>query len=183
MHKWDAIQLYCQDESRFGLMTHMGRCLTSRAVRPVVDYRQGFKSTYLYGCFSLNTGDHFYWEIEGVSKEIFHAYLKEFSKQRPTELKIILIDNAGFHSTKDMEIPANIILINIPPYTPELNPAERVWQWFKQRFKLECFKTIKEVKEWIDQKVKECSTEMICSIVHNAKLLEPFQKAINNASL
>ena len=50
----------------------------------------------------------------GVCKELFIEYLEEFSNHKPEELKIIVIDNAGFHSTKDIVLPANIVLMQIP---------------------------------------------------------------------
>lgn len=62
---------------------------------------------------------------EGVSKEFFIKYLEDFSKEKPSELKIIVIDNASFHSTKDIELPNNIVLLPIPPYCPELNSVEK----------------------------------------------------------
>jgi len=64
-----------------------------------------------------------------VTKEFFIKYLQDFSEHKPKELKIMVIDNASFHSTKNIELPDNIILLPIPPYCPELNPAEKIWQW------------------------------------------------------
>ena len=104
-HKYRSINLYFQDESRFGLMTHIGRCLTAKGVKPVVKYQHAFKNTYLYGSFSPIDGDMFMYEIEGTSSEIFHKYLCQLSLHRPTELKVLIIDNAGFHSMKNYKIP------------------------------------------------------------------------------
>jgi len=112
---FQSVNLYFQDESRFGLMTHMGKCLTARGVKPIVKYQHAFKNTYLYGSYSPINGDSFTYEIQGTTSEIFYKYLLEFSKYKPKELKIIVIDNAGFHSLKDYEIPQNIQLIRIPP--------------------------------------------------------------------
>ena len=55
-----------------------------------------------------------------------NKYLVEFSKHKPKELKVIVIDNAGFHSLQQYDIPENIRLIRIPPYSPELNPSEKL---------------------------------------------------------
>ena len=108
-------------------MTHIGKSLTARGVKPIVNYQHAFKNTSLYGSFSPINGDSFVWEIEGTDTRIFEAYLNSFSEYKPTELKLMIIDNAGFHSTKNIIVPNNIILINIPPYSPELNPSERIW--------------------------------------------------------
>jgi len=127
-----SVNLYLQDEARFGLKTDIGRCLTARGVKPVVDYQHAFNNTYLYGSFSPINGDSFVYEIEGTTSEIFFKYLMEFSKYKPEEYKIILIDNAGFHSLKNYKLPENINLVRIPPYSPELNPAEKIWAYIKQ---------------------------------------------------
>ena len=94
------MNLYFQDESRFGLMTHVGSLITARGVRPKVKYQHKFATTYLYGSYSPIDGDSFVYEIEGVNTHIFEAYLYQFSLHRPDQVKIIVIDNAGFHSTK-----------------------------------------------------------------------------------
>ena len=64
-------------------MTHLGRCLTSRGVKPIVKYQHSFKNTYLYGSFSPINGDSFVWEIEGTTSQIFYDYLVAFSKHKP----------------------------------------------------------------------------------------------------
>lgn len=111
------------------MMNHMGRYLTASGVKPIVNYQHIFKTTYLYGSYSPINGDSFVWEINGVDTTIFEAYLKGFSRYKPKEYKIVVIDNAGFHSTKNIEVPDNIYLLRIPPYNPELNPCEQVWQY------------------------------------------------------
>ncbi|MDY6800038.1 MAG: transposase [Bacteroidota bacterium] len=63
------------------------------------------------------------------------AYLQTFSKHHEIKYKIVVIDNAGFHSTKNINVPDNIFLLNTPPYCPELNPCEKIWQYLKSRFK------------------------------------------------
>ena len=169
MDKYSSINLYFQDESRFGLMTHIGRYLTAKGVKPIVKYQHAFKNTYLYGSFSPIDGDSFVYEIEGTTSEIFHQYLVEFSKHKPKELKIIIIDNAGFHSMKHFEIPDNIKLIRIPPYSPELNPSEKIWAYIKQFYKNSVFKNLHKLKQWLHEFVKEkLNNDIIKGITHNS---------------
>lgn len=149
-------------------MTHVGTCLTAKGVKPIVTYQHAFKSTYLYGSFSPINGDAFILEIAGVDSKIFEAYLYEFSKQNPDELKILIIDNAGFHSTKNITIPENIILINIPPYCPELNPAEKIWQYLKSNFKNQLFGNMENLKKWLyNEVVNSLTTQKVRSITAN----------------
>jgi uncharacterized Fe-S cluster-containing radical SAM superfamily protein len=103
------------DEARFGMMNHLGKYVTASGVKPIVTYQHIFKTTYLYGSYFPINGDSFVWEVNGVITEIFGAYLKEFSLHNPKEYKIVVIDNAGFHSTNNLAVPDNIYLLRIPP--------------------------------------------------------------------
>lgn len=174
------VNLYFQDEARFGLMTHLGKYLTASGVKPIVEYQHIFKTTYLYGSYSPINGDSFVWEINGVDTSIFEAYLKNFSLYKPNEYKIIVIDNAGFHSTKNIQIPDNIYLLRIPPYSPELNPCEQVWQYIKNRYKNQRFDNMKDLKHWLHNFVKQMTPQQIASITGNHHYKEAFNTSFNS---
>lgn len=156
------------------MMNHLGNYLTASGVKPIVTYQHTFQTTYLYGSYSPINGDSFVWEINGVDSKIFEAYLEAFSRNKPREYKIVVIDNAGFHSTKNITVPENIYLLRIPPYNPELNPCEQIWQYIKNRFKNRRFQTMKELKEWLQETVKNMSKETIKSITGNHNYLDAF---------
>ena len=136
-------------------------------VRPLVNYQHRFLNTYVWGSYSPITGDSFVWEINGVDNKIFEAYLKELSLQNPKEYKIVVIDNAAFHATKNISIPENIYLLRIPPYTPELNPCEQIWPYLKQRFKNTQVESLKELQEWLAKQICLMDKETIKSITRN----------------
>ena len=159
-------------------MTHIGKWLCARGKRPKVKYQHRVQNTYLYGAFSPINGHSFVWEINGVDKEIFFMYLNALSKHKPLEYKIVVIDNAGFHSTKDMKIPHNIFLLNIPPYSPELNPCERIWQQLKHRFKNLTFKDLKSLRKWLHQNINNITPEQIMSITHDPKYVNELNAAL-----
>jgi len=145
-------------------MTKQKRVLVTKGIEPVVNYQHSYQYLWLWGCFSPITGDTFYWETPFVSTDIFEGFLWDFSKQKPKELKLLIIDNAGFHACQNIEIPQNIILIRIPPYTPELNPAEKVWQWMKDRTAMKFFPSIQELQQKVTVMVKQLNPELIKSI-------------------
>jgi len=174
-NKFKGFNLYFQDESRFGLKTHIGKCLTARGVKPIVKYQHAFKNTYLYGSFSPINGDSFVYEIEGTTSEIFYKYIKAFSKYKPNELKIIIIDNAGFHSLSKYNIPDNIVFVRIPPYSPELNHSEKIWAYIKQYYKNRVFENLENVKHWLHEFVKsKLTTEKILSITSDKLFFNAF---------
>jgi len=174
------VNLYFQDESRFGLMTHTGKCLTASGIKPIVNYQHKFETTYIYGSYSPINGNSFVWEINGVDTKIFESYLKHFSEYKPKEYKIVVIDNAGFHSTKNIEIPDNIFLLRIPAYSPELNPCEQIWQYIKNRYKNQRFKTMENLKNWLHNMVCKMDKELIKSITSNHHYLNNFNTAFNS---
>ncbi|MFV7235077.1 transposase [Flavobacterium sp. ZB4R12] len=110
------------------------------------------------------TGESFCMTTTGVCKELFIKYLEDFSKHKPEELKIIVIDNAGFHSTKDIILPENIVLMPIPPYCPELNPAEKVWQWMKDKIAMKLFDTLEILESKMDDLINNLEGDLIKSI-------------------
>ncbi len=99
-----------------------------------------------------------------VAKGFFIKYLQDFSKHKPRELKIIVIDNASFHSTKDIILPENILLLPIPPYCPELNPAEKIWQWMKDKIAMKIYDTIQGLERKMEQLIKQLENQLIKSI-------------------
>jgi transposase len=163
-NKYDAINIYFQDESRFGLMTKQKRVLVSKGIKPVGKFQHSYKWLCLWGCFSPITGDAFYWETPQVVNIIFEGFLNSFSQTNPRELKLIVIDNAGFHASQNITIPDNIRLIRIPPYSPELNPAEKVWQWMKDRVAMKFFESTKTLQEKITQMVNQLTPDLVKSI-------------------
>ena len=104
--------------------------------------------------FSPINGEHFQLILPKCNGVNFQYFLDEFSKIEPTEFKIIVLDNGAFHKGKKLIIPDNIALIFLPPYSPELNPAEKMWAKYKRMFTNKIFKTIIEIENFICEIVK-----------------------------
>jgi len=158
-----SFNLYFEDESRFGLFTRNGRSLTVKGVKPVCIFQQVFKSTWLFGAFSPKDGDKFILELPHCSSDMFQLYLDEFSKQKPNELKVLIVDNGAFHKAKKLRIPENIVLIFQPPYSPELNAAEKIWAAYKRDFTNKIHKTLDEVSSFIVDFTAKLSNDIVKS--------------------
>ena len=159
-----TINIYFQDESRFGLLTVQRRVLTAKGVKPLIPYQHKFKNFYLFGAFSPITGTQFTIELPKCNGDCFQVYLDEFSKQDSTEFKIIFLDNGAFHKAKDLIIPQNIKLLFIPPYSPELNPAEKMWRYLKDRIANVAYNTLDDLAYKIAQHIVALKPEIIKSI-------------------
>lgn len=145
-------------------MTKNGKALTAIGVKPICPFQQVFQSTYLFGAFSPITGDSFMLELPQCNSQNFQTYLDEFSKENPDEFKIIVLDNGAFHKAKDLKIPENIALVFLPPYSPELNPAEKMWANFKRTFTNRLFKSLDELSEFIAEVSKTATKKAVRSI-------------------
>jgi transposase len=147
--------------------TKNGRALTVKAVKPICPFQQVFKSTYLFGAFSPINGDKLLLEYPNCNTEIFEVFLNELSAKNKDELKLLVVDNAAFHKAKKLKIPENIVLIFQPPYSPELNPAEQVWAWYKREFTNKVFESLPKVVEFIVDKSNHLTEDIVKSITRN----------------
>ena len=160
----EAIRLYVMDESRFGLLSIGRRCLTARGVKPVVSYRHRFKNFYLFGAYAPGSGDHFTLELPHCNTDCFQVWMDEFAAHKPEEFKIVILDNGAFHKAARLNIPSNISLLFLPPYAPELNPAEMIWAWIKKRLANRIYHSLELLSDALSVILTTLTTEIIHSI-------------------
>lgn len=158
------MNLFFEDESRFGLFTRNGRTLTAKGVKPICPYHQVYKSTYLFGSFSPINGEQFLLELPSCNANTFQIYLDEFSLQNPQVFKIIVLDNGAFHKAAALKIPPNIALLFLPPYSPELNPAEKIWANLKRKFTNKLHDDLQEVSQFLENAIGSLTSDMVISI-------------------
>lgn len=137
--------------------------MTAKGVKPVCTVQQVFKSTYLFGAFSPITGDSFLLELPNCCAQTFQIFLDELSLQNPDELKLMVLDNGAFHKAHALVIPDNILLIFLPAYSPELNPAEKMWQKFKRDFTNKFFNSLDELSLFIMESVSTLNSNLVKS--------------------
>jgi transposase len=145
------------------LFTRNGKALTSLGVKPICPFHQIFKTLYLFGAFSPIDGDSFLLEMPECNGNTFQIYLDHFSKINPNQYKIIVLDNGAFHKASTLKIPPNIKLIFLPPYSPELNPAENMWARFKRSYTNKLHKVLDEVSCFITECCKALTKEQVIS--------------------
>jgi transposase len=128
--------------------------LTAKGIKPIGPYQHKFENTYLFGSFSPINGDSFMLEMPYCSSQTFQIYLDEFSLQKSTEFKIIILDNGAFHHAKGLQIPANMALLFLPPYSPELNPAEKIWRLMKDEISMTIHPALADLQKHLDDIIK-----------------------------
>jgi hypothetical protein len=166
------IRYFAQDESRFGLKTLIGRLITASGVKPIGQWQWLFKAFWLYGAVEPATGEAFFLQFSHVDTLCYQRFLDEFSKAYPDSLNILQVDNGRFHKGKDLIVPENVILLFQPPYSPELNPIERLWEFLKADLKWASFKTLDQLQTKIDQLLAQLTPEIIASVTGYAFILD-----------
>jgi len=86
-----------------------------------------------------------------ANSEAMSLFLKTLSEQQSNERIIVCMDKAGWHTTKQLKIPNNIIVWFLPPYSPELNPAELIWRELRTKyFNNKTFDSLKKVDDHLE---------------------------------
>jgi hypothetical protein len=104
-------------------------------VRPRDVRQQGFASAHLFGAVCPERGKGVVLVLPEVSTAAMDAFLTELSRAIPAGSHAgLVLDQAGWHVSEDLSVPANLTLIPLPTYSPELNPVERVWEYLRDRW-------------------------------------------------
>jgi len=104
-----------------------------------------------------------------------NVFLKEMSNDFKDDYILLICDNASWHKSKGIVLPNNIEIMHIPPYTPEMNPIEQIWDEIKEKyFSNHIFSSIEEVMDRLCDAVKSLHNELVYSITNRSWVGEQF---------
>jgi transposase len=127
------VRLMFQDEARFGRMVRIRRCWAPLPARPMVSNGYEREFVYVYGAVSPLEGQ-LDWMISRQMNTInMSEFLAQVSAKHRRDFIVMVVDGASSHVCKDLVIPKNIRLLRLPPYAPELNPQEHVWDELREK--------------------------------------------------
>lgn len=126
------VRLFFEDEARVGLHLPKYRRLTARGVGPKQPFEPLYEYYWLYGAVEPATGEAYFWEMPALDATCFSVYLAKLSEAYPDTLNVVALDNAPAHVAGAVVVPENVVLLPLPPYSPELNPVERLWLAVRQ---------------------------------------------------
>ena len=132
------LRVMFQDEARFGRIQEPYRCWARKGLRPLVGQQLVREYTYAFGAVSPCDGKSDFLILPSMSQACFGLFLEEISKRYDNDYLLIFCDGASAHNTGSITLPSNITLHKLPPYSPELNPTENIWddmreKWFKNK--------------------------------------------------
>ena len=103
--------------------------------RPAAPRDLGFASAYLFGAACPSEGKAAALIMPICNTAAMNHHLSEISSQVAVDAHaVVILDRAGWHRSQALVVPANITLLELPPYSPELNPVERIWHYLRSHW-------------------------------------------------
>jgi len=117
--------------------------------------RRQYKWAYLFTLVRPSTGETVNLVGSTVSAIIMSAMLKLFAEEAgigPLRRAVLVLDGAGWHTAGDLVVPEGVHLVFLPPYSPELQPAERIWPLINEEIANRTFAELPELMTAIDSR-------------------------------
>jgi transposase len=119
--------LLAEDEGRFGLISSLKRCWAPKPLRPVVAQQLIRESLYIFAAVCPQLGHLTALILPYVNSQMMTLFLAQVAAELADYFIVMLVDRAGWHMSHQLTIPENMRLLPQPPGSPELNPAEHLW--------------------------------------------------------
>ncbi len=144
------VYVWVEDEHRYGLISTIRRCWTLRGHRVKVPFAMKYQWGYVYGAVEMTTGKTAFIYSPTVSLPCSKIFLQQITQTDPDGIHIVIWDRAGFHQKSEAsDIPEQIRLLPLPPYCPELNPVEKLWDLVKDHVSNKVFETLEDIEAQI----------------------------------
>ena len=150
--------MFATDEHRIGLKPVLRRVWAPKGERPIALGHHRYKWLYVTAFTQPLSGETVWYLSSGVSKVFFAALLAAFARETGAghERSIVLtLDNAGWHTQPNLPVPDGIRLVYLPAYTPELQPAERLWPVLDEPVVNTYFATLADLEDTITRRCTE----------------------------
>jgi len=125
----------------------------------VAPVNRRFEWGYLFGALEVSSGQSEFLFTDRVLKVFDRAFLEQISQHDPESVHVVIGDGAGFHhcegSEPEQPLPSNLKILTLPPYSPELNPVEKLWDIIKDRICNVCWESLEELEKEITQVLKD----------------------------
>ncbi len=150
------------DEHRLGLQPVVRRQWVDEYSNAIAKINWRFQWLWLYGFVHPNSGETYWWILPFVNDQLFSKVLEDFAQyyQLGKNKRVLLIlDQAGWHLSKELKIPEGIHLHCIPPHSPELQPAERLWPLTNEAIANRYFSSLDELEETLFERCQKLFLE------------------------
>ena len=122
-------------------------CWVKKDMVPAVARQMVREYIYAYNAIAPQTGDCFSMIAPYCNTEAMNCFLDQLAAQYSHYRIVLLLDKAGWHISKNICLPGNLLLMHLPPYSPELNPVELLWREIRRKyFHNKIFNSLDEVE-------------------------------------
>jgi hypothetical protein len=129
------VEVWFEDEARFGQKGTLTTVWARRGGRPTAVRQTQYDYLWVIAAACPASGAATGILMPHLDTPTINVFLGEFSRQLAPDAQAVLIwDGAGFHTSGSLEVPANVSLVRLPPYSPELNPIENLWHYLRSHF-------------------------------------------------
>jgi transposase len=129
-HPAAMVTVWAEDEHRLGLLPVVRRIWAPKGQRPTAHVERHYAWLYVYGFVRPATGQSWWCLLPAVNAIAFGLALAAFARDEEIDADhraVLVVDQAGWHIAHDLVLPEGIHLALLPSYSPELQPAERLW--------------------------------------------------------
>ena len=147
-----------QDEGRFGRVNIPRSSWAPMGTRPLVPRQIVREAFYVYSAVCPSLGKMSSLILPYANTEMMNLFLANVSEEFIENEIIMLVDGAGWHKSKELKIPYNIHFIIQPPYSPEVNPTEHIWDEIREKYlHNKIFSSLKETINRVSNGIRELS--------------------------
>jgi transposase len=129
-HPTAGVMLWAQDEHRLGLLPVVRRVWAPKGQRPTAHIERHYEWLYVYGFVRPSTGQSWWCLLPWVTTQAMSVALAAFAHDEGIDANhraVLVVDQAGWHISDELVLPEGVHLVFLPSYSPELQPAERLW--------------------------------------------------------
>lgn len=150
--------MFAFDEGRFGLKIWLRRRWCPWGKRPPVWVEDQYEWVWVYAAVEPISGASFFLLLPWVTGDCLEIFLKEFRAATGDSRIGLVLDNAPSHLSQQVQWPEGITPIPLPPYSPELNPAEQIFKHLKAKLSNRLFDSLEQLEEALTQTSQELRT-------------------------
>ena len=131
-HPEKRLLIFHQDEARFGQQGTLTRVWAPKGSRPTAVKQTEYSYLWVVGAVCAETGQAEAILTPHLNTGVMNVFLQEFSRSLAPDVQAVLLwDGAGFHRSGGLRVPQNVCLVELPPYSPQLNPIENLWHYLR----------------------------------------------------
>jgi transposase len=154
------VRVMWMDEARIGQQGTLTSVWAPKGSRPTAVKQTRYEWAYLYAAVEPATGFSSALLAPHVNTATMNAFLRVLSSEVDSgDLVVLMMDQAGWHKAKALEVPENIVLLHLPPYSPEYNPIEQAWSKMKTTLRKLALRAVVPLRNGIVSALKSITSE------------------------